>query len=56
MNETLLEKARARHIYTVAEISRRNPENLAQALGLAPDAAQILKYEAEGVLETAPAL
>ncbi len=51
MNETLLEKARSRHIYTVAEISRRTPENLAQVLGLAPDAAQILKYEAEGVLE-----
>ncbi len=51
MNEALLEKARARHIYTVAEIARKEPESLTKALDLAPDAAQKLKIEAEGVLE-----
>ncbi|HNX18227.1 MAG TPA: DNA topoisomerase I [Methanoregula sp.] len=51
MNEALLEKARSRHIYTVAEIARSEPEALAKALGLAPDAAQKLKNEADLVLE-----
>ncbi len=51
MNEALMEKARARHIYTVAEIARSEPERLAKTLELAPDAAQKLKTEAEGVLE-----
>lgn len=51
MNEALLEKARSRHIYTVAEIAKSEPERLAKDLELAPDAAQILKSEAGGVLE-----
>jgi len=51
MNETLLEKARSRHIYTVAEIARSEPERLSKVLELAPDAAQKLKTEAECVLE-----
>jgi DNA topoisomerase-1 len=51
MNEALMEKARARHIYTVAEIARSEPQRLAKTLDLAPDAAQKLKTEAEGVLE-----
>ncbi|MFZ2072844.1 MAG: DNA topoisomerase, partial [Methanoregula sp.] len=51
MNEALMEKARARHIYTVAEIARKEPERLAKALDLELDAAQKLKTGAEGVLE-----
>ncbi|MFA6362161.1 DNA topoisomerase I [Methanoregula sp.] len=51
MNETLLEKARSRHIYTVAEIARSEPERLSKVLELVPDAAQKLKTEAECVLE-----
>ena len=51
MNEALMEKARSLHIYTVAEIARSEPERLAKTLELAPDAAQKLKTEAEGVLE-----
>ena len=51
MNEALLEKARSRHIYTVAEIARSEPERLSKTLELAPEAAQKLKTEAEGVLE-----
>ncbi|MFA5331604.1 MAG: DNA topoisomerase I [Methanoregula sp.] len=52
MNEGLLEKARSKHIYTVAEIVKSGPEKLASALTLAPEAAQKLKSEAEAMLET----
>jgi len=51
MDEALLEKARARHIYTVAEIARSEPEALAKTLDLAPGTAQKLKDEAGTVLE-----
>jgi DNA topoisomerase-1 len=51
MTEALLEKARSRHIYTVAEIARSEPNRLSTALELAPGAAQKLKTEAESVLE-----
>ena len=42
-----MEKPRARHIYTVAEIARKEPERLAKALDLELDAAQKLKTGAE---------
>ena len=51
MDEALLEKARSRHIYTVAEIARSEPDQLAQILGLTPEKAQKLKSEAGTVLE-----
>jgi DNA topoisomerase-1 len=51
MNEALLEKARAHHIYTVAEIARSEPEALAKTLDLTPFTAQKLKEEAGTVLE-----
>jgi DNA topoisomerase-1 len=51
MNETLLEKARAHHIYTVAEIARSDPESLAKVFGLEPAAVEKLKREAGEVLE-----
>jgi len=51
MDEALLEKARARHIYTVAEIARSDPEDLAKTLDMAPATAQKLKDEAGTVLE-----
>jgi DNA topoisomerase I len=51
MTEALLEKARSRHIYTVAEIARSEPDRLSTALELGPGAAQKLKTEAECVLE-----
>ncbi|MFY9749465.1 MAG: DNA topoisomerase I [Methanoregula sp.] len=51
MDEVLLEKARARHIYTVAEIARSEPDALAKTLDLAPGTAQKLKDEAGTVLE-----
>ncbi len=51
MDETLLEKARAHHIYTVAEIARRDPESLATVLGLTLEKTQKLKNEAGAVLE-----
>ena len=51
MDETLLEKARADHIYTVAEIARRDPESLATVLGLTLEKTQKLKNEAGAVLE-----
>jgi len=50
MNEALLEKARARHIYTVAELARSEPETLSKALGLEPAAAKKLRTEAEEML------
>ena len=52
MNEALLEKARSKHIYTVADIAKSDPEKLVQQLGLAPDAAQKLKTEAIAMLDT----
>ena len=42
----------SRHIYTVAEIARSEPERLAKTLELAPDAAQKLKAESVTMLET----
>ena len=51
MNETLLEKARAHHIYTVAEIARSEPESLVKVFDISLVAAQKLKSEAGDVLE-----
>jgi len=51
MNEVLLEKARALHIYTVAEIARSESDSLAKKLDLPLETAQKLKKEAGEVLE-----
>ena len=51
MNEALLEKARSRHIYTVAEIARSEIPSLAKSLDLSEEAARNLKEEAGSVLE-----
>jgi DNA topoisomerase-1 len=51
MNEALLEKARAHHIYTVAEIARSEPDFLAKVFGFEPAAVEKLKREAGEVLE-----
>jgi len=50
MDEALLEKARSRHIYTVAEIARSEPDSLAKTLDLPLEKAQKLKGEAGEVL------
>lgn len=51
MTPELLSTARARHLYTVAEIARSDPDTLAKSLELTPDAALQLRHEAEEMLE-----
>ena len=51
MTPELLKTARARHLYTVAEIVRSDPDALGKSLELTPDATLRLRHEAEEMLE-----
>ncbi|MGA2913356.1 MAG: DNA topoisomerase I [Methanoregula sp.] len=51
LNETLVQKIQARHIYTVAELAHSSPESLAKRLDISPETAQTLITDAGSVLE-----
>jgi len=51
MNGALAEKILSKHIYTVAELARSNPESLAKRLDIPEEKAQNLIIEAGSVLE-----
>ena len=51
MTPELLNIVRSRHLYTVAEIARSDPDTLVKSLELTTDAALRLRHEAEEMLE-----
>ena len=51
MTDVLATKIQAKHVYTVAEIARSTPEQMAKKLDISPDAAQQLITDAGSVLD-----
>ncbi len=51
MTDALAAKIQAKHVYTVAEIARSTPEQMAKKLDISPDAAQQLITDAGSVLD-----
>jgi DNA topoisomerase-1 len=51
LNDDLARRMDARHMYTVAELARSNPESLAKRLEIPPETAQALITDAGSVLE-----